>query len=174
MNPAPATEFLNLVCPNCATKNRLPARRASEDPHCGKCSAILLPGERPQADDIRRPPPEGVSHLGSGPSLTQEPLVLSDLNFERVVAGTELPVIVDFHAIWCGPCRTMAPQFARAAADAKGRALFVKVDSDASPATAARFAIRSIPTVLRLNRGTEVERFSGVRSAAELVRFALA
>ena len=68
----------------------------------------------------------------------------------------------------------MAPQFARAAADAKGRALFVKVDSDASPATAARFAIRSIPTVLRLNRGTEVERFSGVRSAAEPVRFALA
>ena len=146
MNPAPATEFLNLVCPNCATKNRLPARRATEDPHCGKCSAILLPAE---------------------------PLVLSDLNFERVVAGTELPVIVDFHATWCGPCRTMAPQFARAAADAKGRALFVKVDSDASPATAARFAIRSIPTVLRLNRGTEVERFSGVRSAAELVRFAL-
>ncbi|MEQ1805768.1 MAG: thioredoxin family protein, partial [Burkholderiaceae bacterium] len=60
-----------------------------------------------------------------------------------------------------------------AAAEAKGRALFVKVDSDASPATAARFAVRSIPTVVRLNRGTEVERFSGVRGSADLVRFAL-
>lgn len=146
MNPAPVTDFLNLVCPNCATKNRLPAQRASEDPHCGKCSAILLPAE---------------------------PIALTDLNFERVVAGTDLPVVVDFYADWCGPCRTMAPQFARAAADAKGRALFVKVDSDASPATAARFAVRNIPTVVRLNRGAEVDRFSGVRGAAELVRFAL-
>ncbi|MFZ2650310.1 MAG: thioredoxin domain-containing protein [Burkholderiaceae bacterium] len=146
MNPSQTSETLNLVCPNCATKNRLPARRAMEEPHCGKCSAILLPAA---------------------------PIVLSDLNFERFVAGTDLPVVVDFYADWCGPCRTMAPQFAGAAADAKGRALFVKVDSDASPATAARFAVRSIPTVVRLNHGAEVERFSGVRGAADLLRFAL-
>lgn len=146
MNPTPSAELLNIVCPSCTTKNRLPVQRATENPHCGKCGAILLPAA---------------------------PIALSDLNFERVVAGTDLPVVVDFHADWCGPCRAMAPQFARAAADAKGRALFVKVDSDASPATAARFAVRSIPTVVRLQRGAEVGRFSGVRGAAELVRFAL-
>jgi thioredoxin 2 len=146
MNPSPATASLNVVCPQCTTKNRVPAQRTAQDPHCGKCGAILLPAE---------------------------PIDLSDLNFERVIAGTELPVVVDFHAHWCGPCRTMAPHFARAAEQAKGRALFVKVDSDASPATAARFAVRSIPTVVRLERGAEVERFSGVRSAADLVRFAL-
>ncbi len=146
MNASSSVESLNIVCPSCTTKNRLPAQRAMEDPHCGKCGAILLPGA---------------------------PVALSDLNFERVVAGTDLPVVVDFYADWCGPCRTMAPQFARAAADAKGRAVFVKVDSDASPATAARFAVRSIPTVVRLKNGAEVERFSGVRGAAELVRFAV-
>jgi thioredoxin 2 len=146
MNPSPTTTSLNVVCPSCTTKNRLPAQRAAQDPHCGKCGAILLPAE---------------------------PVVLSDLNFEQVIAGTELPVVVDFHAQWCGPCRTMAPHFARAAAEVKGRALFVKVDSDASPATAARFAVRSIPTVVRLEHGAEVGRFSGVRSASDLVRFAL-
>ena len=146
MNASSSVESLNIVCPSCTTKNRLPAQRAMENPHCGKCGAILLSGA---------------------------PVALSDLNFERVVAGTDLPVVVDFYADWCGPCRTMAPQFARAAADAKGRAVFVKVDSDASPATAARFAVRSIPTVVRLKNGAEVERFSGVRGAADLVRFAV-
>jgi thioredoxin 2 len=146
MNATTGVESLNIVCPSCTTTNRVPAQRVGEDPHCGKCGAILLPAA---------------------------PIALSDRNFERVVAGTDLPVVVDFYADWCGPCRTMAPQFASAAAQAKGRALFVKVDSDASPATAGRFAIRSIPTVVRLERGAEVGRFSGVRGAADLLRFAL-
>jgi thioredoxin 2 len=146
MNAPSPLESLNIVCPSCTTTNRVPAQRAAEDPNCGKCGAILLPGA---------------------------PVALSDRNFERVVSGTDLPVVVDFYADWCGPCRTMAPQFAAAAAQAKGRALFVKVDSDASPATAGRFAIRSIPTVVLLKRGAEVGRFSGVRGAAELVKFAL-
>ena len=146
MNPVANVDSVNVVCPSCTTTNRLPAQRAGEDPHCGKCGSILLPAA---------------------------PVVLSDRNFERVVAGTELPVVVDFYADWCGPCRAMAPQFAAAAAQTKGRALFVKVDSDTSPATAGRFGIRSIPTVVRLEHGTEVERFSGVRGAADLVRFAL-
>ncbi len=136
-----------IVCPHCATLNRVPAERAGDDPVCGTCARNLLDGA---------------------------PVVLDDASFARFVAKTELPVVVDFWAAWCGPCRVMAPQFAQAAQQLKGRVVFVKVDSDASPATSARFAIRSIPTMVMLRGGREAKRQAGAVQAAQIVAWASA
>jgi thioredoxin 2 len=97
---------------------------------------------------------------------------LSDANFERFVSKNELPVIVDFWAPWCGPCRQMAPQFEQAAALLKGRAVLVKVNSDESPKASVSHRIRSIPTLLLFQGGQEAKRQSGVMPAQDLVRWA--
>lgn len=89
-----------------------------------------------------------------------------------MVLRSPLPVLVDFWAPWCGPCRTMAPQFEQAARQLKGRALLVKVNSDEAQRTAARFGIRSIPTLVKLQRGREVARQSGAVPAAAIVAMA--
>ena len=135
----------HVVCPHCGATNRIPAERLADDPNCGRCGAALLGAE---------------------------PVALTDDNFEQVIAGTDLPVIVDVWAEWCGPCRMMAPQFEQAARQLKGRALFVKLDSDAHQRTAGRLGIRSIPTLLRFEGGRETHRVSGAQPAAQIVRFA--
>ena len=135
----------HVVCPRCGSKNRIPSARLCGGPVCGQCGHELADGQ---------------------------PVELDDSNFEKVTAGTDLPVVVDFWAPWCGPCRSMAPQFAQAAKSLRGRALLVKVNSDDSPRAAARFAIRSIPTLVRLDGGREVGRLSGAMPAAQIVRFA--
>ncbi|WP_028996933.1 thioredoxin TrxC [Azohydromonas australica] len=140
-----ASNSTHVACPHCAALNRIPSARLAEDPVCGRCGQALLDGR---------------------------PLALTDADFERVVARTELPVIVDLWAPWCGPCRSMAPAFEQAARELKGRALLVKVDTDANPHTAARFQVRSIPTLLKLQQGREVARLSGAMPAAQIVRWA--
>ena len=135
----------HVVCAHCGATNRLPADRCAEDPTCGRCHQPLLDGH---------------------------PVALGDADFDAVVAGTTLPVIVDFWAEWCGPCRMMAPQFDAAAKQMKGRALFVKVNIDDAQRLSGRFGIRSIPTLLRLEQGREVQRQSGALPAAQIVAFA--
>jgi thioredoxin 2 len=133
---------MHIACTHCRATNRVPDERLGQDPVCGRCGQALLDGT---------------------------PVALTDANFDAVTARTELPVVVDFWAAWCGPCRQMAPQFEQAARQLKGRALLVKVDSDANPQTAARFAIRSIPTLVKLDRGRETKRLAGALPAAQIV-----
>jgi thioredoxin 2 len=136
---------LHVACPHCAATNRVPASRASQDPVCGRCGSALLEGK---------------------------PVELGDAQFDAIAGKTDLPVLVDFWAPWCGPCRMMAPQFEQAARVLKGKALLVKVNSDEAPRLAARFAIRSIPTLVKLDRGREVARRSGALPATEITRWA--
>ncbi len=134
-----------IVCPHCASINRVPTERVQQDPQCGSCHKTLLTGH---------------------------PVELTDATFERFVSKNELPVIVDFWAPWCGPCRMMAPQFEQAASLLKGRAVLAKVNSDDNPQASVRNRIRSIPTLLLFQAGHETKRQSGVMPAQELVRWA--
>ena len=136
---------LMLTCPHCGTTNRVPADRAGESPVCGKCAQPLLAGH---------------------------PLELDDHNFDAVVAHSPVPVLVDFWAPWCGPCRAMAPAFEQASKQLQGRALLVKVNSDDSPELSQRYGIRSIPTLVRLQQGRETGRQSGAIPASAIVALA--
>ncbi len=135
---------MELVCPNCNTINRVPEARLGDGPVCGRCGAGL-------AGDV--------------------PVELGEAGFERYLARSGLPVLVDFWAAWCGPCRAMAPQFAQAARAMAGRVLFAKLDTEAAPGVSARLGIRSIPTLALFSGGRELARASGAMPAAELVRW---
>ena len=137
--------FVHVACPKCLAQNRVDAARVGDGPKCGRCDTPLLDASVPELDEA---------------------------SFDAFVARTSVPVLVDFWAPWCGPCRQMAPQFAAAARQLKGRALLAKVNSDDSPETSARFAIRSIPTLVRLQGGLEQRRQSGALPAAQIVALA--
>jgi thioredoxin 2 len=134
---------VNLVCPDCGTTNRVPEARLQDQPVCGRCKA---------------------------PLMAAKPVALTDATFSNFISHTELPVVVDFWAEWCGPCKMMAPQFTAAAAQLP-QVRFAKLDTEAAPATSARLGIRSIPTLALFHKGREVARVSGARSAADLVRW---
>ncbi len=139
-------ELQHIACAQCGATNRLPIDRLGDDPQCGRCHQPLLDGT---------------------------PIELGDHNFEAFVRASTLPVLVDFWAPWCGPCRQMAPQFEAAARQLKGRAVLVKVNSDEAPQASARYAIRSIPTLVRLQGGVELRRQAGALPTAQIVALAV-
>jgi thioredoxin 2 len=135
------SEPLHIACAACGATNRVPPARLSEEPRCGKCHEPLLDGS---------------------------PVELTDQNFDKFVQHNDLPVVVDFWAEWCGPCKMMAPVFAQAAREQRTRLRFAKLDTDANPAIAQRYAIRSIPSLLMFKGGNEADRAVGALDPGRL------
>ena len=138
------SDAITIPCPQCAALNRVPAARVAEHPHCGRCKHALF---------------------------SRSPVVLTPANFDAVTGKGDLPVLVDFWAPWCGPCVGFAPVFAQAAAEMEPTLRLAKLDTEAQPQLAQRFAIRSIPTLVLLRHGREVARQSGALNAAQLRQF---
>lgn len=132
-----------VLCPHCDARNRVPESQTGEGGKCGKCGQPLFSGK---------------------------PIILTMARFDRH-AASDLPLLVDFWATWCGPCRAMAPTFEAAAKEMEPRLRFGKVDTDAEPELSARYNIRSIPTMMLFANGKEKARVSGALPAADLRRW---
>ena len=138
------TDTIHIVCPQCHAVNRLPANRLDAGGTCGKCHVALFTGH---------------------------PIELDESSFDKHILRSDLPVVVDFWAPWCAPCRSMAPSFADAANLMAHQYRFVKVDTEQSQSIAAKFNIRSIPTIVIFKSGREVARQSGAMNTNGIVKW---
>ena len=134
---------MKVACAACSRENRLPAARLTDKARCAACKAALLPLARPVA-------------------------ISSVDDFDELVRDAKAPVLVDFWAAWCGPCRAVAPELEKLASSRVGQAIVAKVDTDAQPELSARFGIRSIPTMIVFRNGRETDRVSGAMPASAI------
>jgi thioredoxin 2 len=137
----PAAPRITIACPFCDRLNRIRADRVSDRPRCGECGR---------------------------PLLVDRPIRVRDADFDRVIGETDIPVLVDFYADWCGPCKVMAPVLDDFASERAGRILVAKLDTDRETATASRYGIRGIPTLILFRAGAEAARRTGAIGSGEL------
>ena len=135
---------LHIVCPSCQAVNRIPSERLAQHPRCGKCKEALFTGHS---------------------------LELTARDFQQHIGRNDIPVVVDFWAAWCGPCKMMAPAYAQAAVKLEPRVRLAKLNTEQEQGIAAQFNIRSIPTLIIFKAGREIARHAGAMSAADIVRW---
>jgi thioredoxin 2 len=135
---------IHVVCPHCNAVNRIPSERMQQQPRCGSCKSALFSGH---------------------------PLELTSANFKQQITRNDIPLVVDFWAEWCGPCKMMAPIFEQAAAQLEPQVRLAKLNTEQEPNIAAQFNIRSIPTLIIFKGGREMVRQAGFSGEAELLRW---
>lgn len=138
------TDKLRVVCPGCDTPNRVPSKRLGDGPKCAKCHERLFVGL---------------------------PVALTARNFQKHISRSDIPVVIDFWATWCGPCKTMAPAFEQAAQLLEPQVRLAKIDTEQAPTISTQFQIRSIPTLIFFRDGRELARQSGAMGASDTVRW---
>ncbi len=137
-------DFLHLVCSACQAVNRIQAERLTQQPRCGQCKQPLFSGH---------------------------PIELTEVNFKSQLTRSDIPLVVDFWAPWCGPCQMMAPAFVKAAQKLEPEVRLAKLNTEQEPELAGQFQIRSIPTMIMFKAGREISRVSGAMQEADIVRW---
>jgi len=135
---------VHIVCPHCTAVNRIPTTRLGDHPNCGKCKKPLFTGH---------------------------PVELTDQNFAKFIAKSDLPVVVDFWAEWCGPCKMMAPAFVEASAQLEPKVILAKLNTEVAQQSAAQFSIRGIPSILLFKNGKEAARQAGALNVQQIIQW---